>query len=902
LEDARIVGYVMSGSTPTRIAFVVRRDRRVAIGRYYGFKHPFFGPDGPTVFVRVYEITAINEEMESGRAAVLASSSGLVPDYPSELEYLLAESEVLGYRDPTTGEITPLESPPSTMTPVLEPTAEELAHFVGDTATGGTPVRVGAMRGLGAPLHLDLDAIARGHMFVAGMTRSGKSVSGDTVVAIYDVAEDRMWLGPIGDFFAAVKGRVDGVRFFTLALNKRTLKPEWAPVKAVLAHPAPQKMYEIVTETGRRLKVTGDHSLLVFRGGRVVAARPESVRVGRDYMIVPWGGGELGRGRLDRLEAMVAGVVAAQGLPWRDGSEIFVFGAPEDFTLNLTSLGIEWSTLRDPSSVLINGRGVLRVAAREGPAFALRYDGRTAKAAIYSALSAMGSGCNGNGDFAVLSSSKLELMVASTLAGIAGVRTVELGEDYLILDSGDLRVLREDVIGRFSGAGSLSVRVPLDGSRRIRLLARKVLGAGDLVDKERLVRAQERIARLLEGARSPKDRALLERLSKLIGRILNAEVTFEKIVAVMEVDSEEELVYDLSVDRHENFLANGVFVHNSSFTLNLIRRGMEVRPSPRFLILDRRGEYEGLADLGGVVMEYRAFLPTSGALRPEDVARRAGLDRGTRAWELTVMAAEEAAAAGDMTVDDIISRARTLAARMALRDRTSLLRRLETRLRRAAHEIERSRGEGVDVVRVLRDFPAVVVDLSLDNHYDDQFVALRRIIRRLVSHAVSRRRAGDFAAIVVVEEAQYLAPERGSPVVGDPYGSGVASALTEAVSQAGGYNLGFIVVTQRPSYVSKGVISQCNTVAAFRLQSGNDQEAIAKYTEAGEAVVRFLPSLRDHEAVVWGMASPIPFPVLVRVEVEAFPSKASARPSEAWRRMARAQEGLGLGRLGDLEG
>ncbi len=893
MEDARIVGYVMSGSTPTRIAFVVRRDRRVAVGRYYGFKHPFFGPDGPTVFVRVYEITAINEEMESGRAAVLASSSGLVPDYPSELEYLLAESEVLGYRDPATGEITPLESPPSTMTPVLEPTAEELARFVGDTATGGTPVRVGAMRGLGAPLHLDLDAIARGHMFVAGMTRSGKSVSGDTVVAIYDVAEDRMWLGPIGDFFAAMRGRVGGVRFFTLALNRRTLQPEWAPVKAVLAHPAPRRMYEIVTETGRRLRVTGDHSLLVFRGGRVVAVRPESVRVGRDYVIVPWGGGELGRGGIDRPEAMVAGVVAAQGLPWRGGSEVFVFGVPEDFTLSLASLGIDWAELRDPSSVLISGEGIVRVAAREGPAFALRFDGRTAKAAIYSSLNSMGSACNGNGNFTVFSNSQLELRIASILAGIVGVRTVELGEGYLILDSKDFRILKEDVTGRLSGAGALTIRIPLDGPRKIRLLAKKILGPGDLVDKERLLRAQEKITRLLEKAGSSRDRAQLERLARLIGRILNARVTFEKVAAVMEVDSEEELVYDLSVERRENFLANGVFVHNSSFTLNLIRRGMEVNPSPRFLILDRRGEYEGLADLGGTVMEYRAFLPTSGALRPEDVARRAGLDRGTRAWELTVMAAEEAAAAGDATVDGIISRARALAARMALRDRTHLLRRLEARLRRAAHDIERSRGEGVDVVKVLREFPAVVVDLSLDNHYDDQFVALRSMIRRLVSHAVGRRKAGDFAAIVVVEEAQYLAPERGSPVVGDPYGSGVASALTEAISQAGGYNLGFVVVTQRPSYVSKGVISQCNTVAAFRLQSGNDQEAIAKYTEAGEAVVRFLPSLRDHEAVVWGMASPIPFPVLVRVEVEAFPSKASARPSEAWRRMARAQGGPG---------
>ncbi|RLG47023.1 MAG: hypothetical protein DRO06_03490, partial [Thermoproteota archaeon] len=97
VEPGRVVGYVMSRSTNRRISFVVRRDRRVAIGRYYAVRHPFY-PDGPPVLLRVYQITSVNEEMDSGRVAVLAASAGLVPDYQSDLEYLLADCEVLGYR------------------------------------------------------------------------------------------------------------------------------------------------------------------------------------------------------------------------------------------------------------------------------------------------------------------------------------------------------------------------------------------------------------------------------------------------------------------------------------------------------------------------------------------------------------------------------------------------------------------------------------------------------------------------------------------------------------------------------------------------------------------------------------------------------------------------------------
>ena len=883
MEEARIVGYVMSGSTPSKIMFVVRRDRRVAIGRYYAFKHPFFGPAGPPVFIRVYEITAVNEEMESGRAAVLASSSGLVPDYPSELEYLLAECEVLGYRNAESDEICPLEAPPSTMTPVYEPTAEELASFVGDTARGGTPVRVGLMRGLGAALHLDLDAVARGHMFVAGMTRSGKSVSGDSIIVVYDAKEDRIWVGPIADFAALVERTGVGYfRYLTLALDKRSMKPVWAAISAVHVHRPPRALYEVRTETGRKLVVTGDHSLLVYRNGRIFSVKTTSVRPGRDYLIAPWGEGALGRVSVDVDEAQAIGVIAATGYCANGREEAYLFGVPPGFELTLASLGAEWADLVWPNSLIVRNRLVQRVT-REGVAYALRFDQRSFTAALLSALSTVGVSSTDGGEILVPTGDSMDANVISTLSAIAGIRTTSMSDGVVALMKSDMVQARSRVMGAADGGASQVLKVPRVFGANLQV--HNVLKNGALVEREKLIRILEEIQELKERASDKRRKETLEKVERMLVRLLRAKVSFELIENVRPIAAREEYVYDLSVVGHENFLANGVFVHNSSFTLNLLRRGLRARPCPRFIVLDRRGEYEELANDGGVVVEYRAFLPPSGALRPEDVARRAGIEKGTRAWELTVMAAEEAAEAGDLTVDGIVYRARTLAARMGVRDRTRILRQVEAKLRRAAKEIERSRGEGLDIVSVLREHPAVVIDLSLDDYYDDQFVALRKIIRRLVSHAVSRRKAGDFAAIVVVEEAQYLAPERGSPVVGDPYGSGVASALTEAISQAGGYNLGFIIVTQRPSYVSKGVISQCNTVAAFRLQSGNDQEAIARYTEAGETVVRFLPALRDHEAVMWGMASPISFPVVVRVDVETYPAKASARPSEAWRRM-----------------
>lgn len=684
MEEARIVGYVMSGSTPSEVAFVVRRDRRVAIGRYYAFRHPFFGPAGPPVFIRVHEITAVNEEMETGRAAVLASSSGLVPDYPSELEYLLAECEVLGYRNSDTDEICPLEAPPSTMTPVYEPTAEELASFVGDTARGGTPVRVGLMRGLGAALHLDLDAVARGHMFVAGMTRSGKSVSGDSIIVVYDSKEDRLWVGPIADFAAIVERTGVGYfRYLTLALDKRSMKPVWAAISAVQVHRPPRALYEVRTETGRRLVVTGDHSLLVYRNGRVISVKTTSVRPGRDYLIAPWGEGALGRVKVDLAEAQAVGIVATTGYCADGREEAYLFGVPQGFELTLASLGVEWTDLAWPNSLIVRDRLVHKVT-REGVAYALRFDQRSFTAALLSALDALSVPSNDGREVLVPTGDSIDANLISTLSAIAGIRTVSMGDGVVALMKSDVVQAESRIMGAADGGASQVLKIPRVFEANLQV--HNVLKNGALVEREKLVRILEEIQDLKERAYDKRRREALEKVEKILVRLLNAKVSFEQIEEVRPIAAGEEYVYDLSVVGHENFLANGVFVHNSSFTLNLLKRGLRVRPRPRFIVLDRRGEYEELADDGGVVIEYRAFLPPSGALRPEDVARRAGIEKGTRAWELTVMAAEEAAEAGDITVDGIVYRARTLAARMGIRDRTRILRQLEARLRRAARE------------------------------------------------------------------------------------------------------------------------------------------------------------------------------------------------------------------------
>ena len=333
----------------------------------------------------------------------------------------------------------------------------------------------------------------------------------------------------------------------------------------------------------------------------------------------------------------------------------------------------------------------------------------------------------------------------------------------------------------------------------------------------------------------------------------------------------------------------------STFVVNLAINSMNIRPNPRIIIIDRRGEYSVLSEYGAMVFDYRAFLP-----RPRDI--RPGLLADVLADLLGVPS-------GDKTIRDYMVRVVSMIKRdmekgepvdftpEALADYVD---RLPGRIQEGTRErlrlyLDKERLERLyllrqdrpfyDIVEVVMANPVVVIDLSTDPNIIYQHLTVAHMIRRVVHHAIERaRRKEPFAAIFVVEEAQYLAPEKGMRIeVGAPEKLGVEKALVEGVSQAGGYNVGFIVMTQRPAYVMKSVISQCNTILCFRLRNPNDQDTVSRYTEyGGERLTAYMPGLADFEGILCGMASTIPFPVIVETKVMEYPRKATVTAKEAW--------------------
>ena len=119
--------------------------------------------------------------------------------------------------------------------------------------------------------------------------------------------------------------------------------------------------------------------------------------------------------------------------------------------------------------------------------------------------------------------------------------------------------------------------------------------------------------------------------------------------------------------------------------------------------------------------------------------------------------------------------------------------------------------------------------------------------------------------LVVIEEAQNVAPERG---LGDvPTGrENVAYTYAKKIAMEGRkLRLGLVAITQRPANISKFILSQLNTQVIFKLITKNDLEAVSVFFEhSKEDIFRLLPFLKPGTAFVSGLA--VPFSFLFQME------------------------------------
>ncbi len=133
---------------------------------------------------------------------------------------------------------------------------------------------------------------------------------------------------------------------------------------------------------------------------------------------------------------------------------------------------------------------------------------------------------------------------------------------------------------------------------------------------------------------------------------------------------------------------------------------------------------------------------------------------------------------------------------------------------------------------------------------------LGRLILEFLSYFRPEKR-GKYPVVIVLEEAQnYIAEEKDS----------VAKTVFERIAREGRkFGLSLIVSSQRPSELSKTVLSQCNSFIIHRIQNPDDQKYIRGLISSANAdLLDQLPIIPQQHAIITGDC--VRTPIQVRID------------------------------------
>ena len=154
------------------------------------------------------------------------------------------------------------------------------------------------------------------------------------------------------------------------------------------------------------------------------------------------------------------------------------------------------------------------------------------------------------------------------------------------------------------------------------------------------------------------------------------------------------------------------------------------------------------------------------------------------------------------------------------------------------------------------------------------------VLSRLVfDYAIWSRNEAQRPILLVCEEAhRYIPSER---VAKD---SAVRSILERIAKEGRKYGVSLGLITQRPSDLAEGVLSQCGTIISMRLNNDRDQAFVrAAMPEGARGFLDSIPALRNRECIVCGEGVSIPIRVaLDNLEEEKRPASDDPLFSVLW--------------------
>jgi hypothetical protein len=167
-------------------------------------------------------------------------------------------------------------------------------------------------------------------------------------------------------------------------------------------------------------------------------------------------------------------------------------------------------------------------------------------------------------------------------------------------------------------------------------------------------------------------------------------------------------------------------------------------------------------------------------------------------------------------------------------------------------------------------------------------VVVSVLARMVFDYAIWSRTEPQRPMLLVCEEAHRYVPKSET---GD--GQAVRKILERIAKEGRKYGVSLGLITQRPSDLAEGVLSQCGTIISMRLNNERDQACVrAAMPEGARGFLDAIPALRNRECIACGEG--VAIPIRVRFDdLEPEKRPASADPSFAalWRETG-GEEGI----------
>ncbi|QZH73840.1 MAG: DUF87 domain-containing protein [Erythrobacter sp.] len=152
--------------------------------------------------------------------------------------------------------------------------------------------------------------------------------------------------------------------------------------------------------------------------------------------------------------------------------------------------------------------------------------------------------------------------------------------------------------------------------------------------------------------------------------------------------------------------------------------------------------------------------------------------------------------------------------------------------------------------------PIAIIDVSgVPSDITSTVVA---VLSRLVfDFAIWGRNEKTSPILLVCEEAhRYVPNERNAD------GNSVGRVLSRIAKEGRKYGISLGLITQRPSDLAEGVLSQCGTIISMRLNNDRDQAFVrAAMPEGARGFLDSIPALRNRECIICGEGVSIPMRV-----------------------------------------